>query len=143
MSLLPPNEGSEYPDWRSMLEAIQSHAKENGYTVTIHHSSTKDGTAYIECDHGGQYQARYELLKTKYFTSEEARNGFITTWKKVVYSSTPDIFEAYWDKLYESYINDFSELISYLWGTWLMPWKRLFVQAYVDQYLHFRNTVTS
>jgi hypothetical protein len=61
MSLLPPNEGSEYSDRRSMLEAIQSHAKENGYAVTIHRSSTKDGTAYIGCDRGGQYRARYGI----------------------------------------------------------------------------------
>ncbi|KAI9766848.1 MAG: hypothetical protein M1839_004753 [Geoglossum umbratile] len=61
MSLFPPNEGSEYPDQRSMLEAIQSHAKKNGYTVTIHCSSTKDGTAYIGCNRGGQYRARYSI----------------------------------------------------------------------------------
>src|SRR3954451_23983644 len=55
MSLLPPAEGSEYPDRKSMVEAIQAHAKSNGYAVTIQQSSNKDGTVYLRCDHGGQY----------------------------------------------------------------------------------------
>ena len=63
----------------------------------------------------------------KYFTSEEAQNEFMVIWKEVVYSSTPDIFEVNWEKLYNSYNDDFHELISYLWDTWLMPWKWLVV----------------
>lgn len=79
----------------------------------------------------------------KYFTSEEARNEFMVVWKKLVYSSTPEVFDLNWTKLQESYDNDFPELTSYLWDTWLMPWKRLFIRAYIDQYPHFGNTVTS
>ena len=61
MSLLPPAESSEYPDRKSMVEAIQVHAKRNGYAVTIQWSSNKDGTVYLGCDRGGQYRALYGI----------------------------------------------------------------------------------
>ncbi|KAI9865703.1 MAG: hypothetical protein M1813_002161 [Trichoglossum hirsutum] len=31
MSLLPPNEDQEYPDRKALTEALQAHAKSNGY----------------------------------------------------------------------------------------------------------------
>ena len=61
MSLLPPEEGSEYPDRKTMIEAPQQHAKVNGYAIVVKRSSTKDGTVYLGCDHGGQYRARYGI----------------------------------------------------------------------------------
>jgi hypothetical protein len=64
MSLLPPVEGSEYPDQKSMVEAIQAHARGNGYAVTIQWSSNKDGTVYLGYDRGRQYQARYGITDT-------------------------------------------------------------------------------
>ncbi|KAI9761612.1 MAG: hypothetical protein M1840_001752 [Geoglossum simile] len=47
MSLLLPAEGSEYPNRKSMVEAIQAHAKSNGYAVTIQQSSNKDGSGIL------------------------------------------------------------------------------------------------
>jgi MULE transposase domain len=58
MSLLPPIEGNEYLDRQSMINAIQQHARDNGYAMTIHRSSTKDGTVYLGCDRGGTYRSR-------------------------------------------------------------------------------------
>ncbi|KAI9769308.1 MAG: hypothetical protein M1839_003759 [Geoglossum umbratile] len=55
MSLLPPAEGSEYPDRKSMVTAIQAHAKSNGYAVTIQWSSNKDGTVYLRLRNTGTH----------------------------------------------------------------------------------------
>ncbi|KAI9780343.1 MAG: hypothetical protein M1839_006766 [Geoglossum umbratile] len=35
MSLLPPSEGNEYLDQKSMINAIQQYAKSNGYADAI------------------------------------------------------------------------------------------------------------
>jgi hypothetical protein len=44
-----------------MIDAIQQHAKSNGYAVTVHRSSTKDGTVYLECDRGGTYRPHHGM----------------------------------------------------------------------------------
>ena len=64
MSLLLPVEGSEYLDRKSIIEAIQSHARGNGYAVTIQWSSNKDGIVYLGCDRSGQYRAWYGITDT-------------------------------------------------------------------------------
>ncbi|KAI9778211.1 MAG: hypothetical protein M1839_008328 [Geoglossum umbratile] len=61
MSLLPPSEGNEYLDQKGMIDAIQQHAKSNGYAVTVHRSSIKDGTVYLGCDRGGTYRPRHGI----------------------------------------------------------------------------------
>jgi hypothetical protein len=65
------------------------------------------------------------------------------TWRELVTSSTTDLYYENWNKMQELYDNDIPELIQYIYRTWLMPWKRLIIHAYVNQHLHLGNRVTS
>ena len=64
MSLLPPSEAVQYPNRKTLVDALQAHAASNGYAITIQRSNAKDGVIYFRCDRGGQYRARYGINDT-------------------------------------------------------------------------------
>ena len=53
----PPAE-SQYPTRNALVEAVQNHAKMNGYAITVKRSCSRDNTVILGCDRGGQYRAR-------------------------------------------------------------------------------------
>ena len=61
MSLLPPLENIRYPSRKAMLDGIQSHARSNGYAVSIRRTNEKGRAIYLKCDRGGIYKARHGL----------------------------------------------------------------------------------
>jgi hypothetical protein len=58
MDLLPPSQTHEYPSRKALIEALQAHAKSQGYAITIQRSCNRDGTVTLGCDRSGQYDAR-------------------------------------------------------------------------------------
>jgi hypothetical protein len=64
MSLLPPPEAVQYPDRKTLVDALQAHAATNGHTIVVQHSNAKDGVIYFRCNRGGQYRARYDINDT-------------------------------------------------------------------------------
>jgi hypothetical protein len=61
MSLLPPSEACQFADRKAMVEALQTHARNNEYTITVQRSNPRDRVIYFQCDCGGQYKARHGL----------------------------------------------------------------------------------
>jgi hypothetical protein len=64
MSLSPPSENEEYPTRSAMISAIQAHAAQNGYAVTIRSSNYIFNIVYLGCDRSGLYKARNGLNET-------------------------------------------------------------------------------
>lgn len=73
----------------------------------------------------------------------EEWNEFFALWHKLVASATEDIYDENLKKLKELYIPKHINEVGYLIQTWLDPYKERFVKAWVDQYLHFKQYVTS
>ena len=61
MNLLPPSEAVQYDSRRALEEGLQSHARENGYVITVQRSNKKDGSIYYHCDRSGVYKGRCGL----------------------------------------------------------------------------------
>ena len=61
MSLLPPPETIRYPSRKALLDGLQSHARSNGYAVSIRRYNAKDHALYLKCDRGGIYKTRHGL----------------------------------------------------------------------------------
>jgi hypothetical protein len=60
MSLLPPQEGEEYVSRELMIDALQRHARSNGYAISTRRWNAKDQALYLKCDRGGEYKARHD-----------------------------------------------------------------------------------
>jgi hypothetical protein len=60
MSLLPPSEVCQFADRKAMIEALQTHARNNGYTITIQRSNPWDGVIY--------FRSTYLALCTRSFS---------------------------------------------------------------------------
>jgi malonate-semialdehyde dehydrogenase (acetylating) / methylmalonate-semialdehyde dehydrogenase len=45
-------------------EGLQSHARENGYAITVQRSNKKDGSIYYHCDRSGVYKAHHGRNET-------------------------------------------------------------------------------
>jgi hypothetical protein len=61
MSLLPPSEACQFADRKAIVETLQTHARNNGYAITVQRFNPQDGVIYFQCDRGGQYKARHGL----------------------------------------------------------------------------------
>jgi hypothetical protein len=64
MTLQPPSEAGEYSTRQALVDAIQKHALDEGYAVTVRRSCKRDGTIYLGCDYGGKYRPRYGINDT-------------------------------------------------------------------------------
>ncbi|KAJ3453719.1 hypothetical protein MRS44_017966 [Fusarium solani] len=64
-------------------------------------------------------------------------------WHEVVASPTEVIYNERLEKFKKRYIPDHIDEVGYLMETWLDPHKHKFVKAWVNQYLHFEQYVTS
>ena len=73
----------------------------------------------------------------------EKWNMFIRRWYELMASSTTETFEQRLQALKEQYALSYTREISYLMDIWLDPYKEKLVKAWVDQYTHFDNVVTS
>ena len=74
--------------------------------------------------------------------SDDDWMAFESMWHAVVYSKTEEEYEVNWDALNDAYSHDHSAEVQYLVDTWLAPYKRKFVKAFVDKVLHFDNIAT-
>jgi hypothetical protein len=63
MSLLLPSEALEFSSRKALEEALQSHAKENGYAITVQRSNIKDGAIYYRYDREGKYKPDRSLYE--------------------------------------------------------------------------------
>ncbi|XP_078149520.1 protein FAR1-RELATED SEQUENCE 5-like [Carex rostrata] len=82
------------------------------------------------------------LMKCKkYFETEEIWVGFLSSWKKVVYSSTELEYNEHWKEFESSYVEK-KKALDYIENVWL-PLKEKFVGAWTDEYLHFGNRASS
>ena len=75
--------------------------------------------------------------------SDDDWMAFESMWHAVVYSKTEEEYEVNWDALNDAYSHDHSAEVQYLVDTWLAPYKRKFVKAFLDKVLHFDNIATS
>lgn len=65
------------------------------------------------------------------------------SWHEIVASTTEDIYNERLEKFKERYIPDYVNEVGYIMETWLDPYKERFVKAWVNQYLHLEQYVTS
>lgn len=68
---------------------------------------------------------------------------FYSCWHKIVASKTEDAYHERLEEFKKRYIPDYTKEIGYITETWLDLYKERFVKAWVDQYLHFEQYVTS
>ena len=68
---------------------------------------------------------------------------FFKSWHELVASTNERTFNERPQKLKESYISTYVREVSYIMETWLDLYKEKLVKAWVDQYPHFGNVVTS
>jgi MULE transposase domain len=80
---------------------------------------------------------------SKEFGKAEDRDMFMKAWSDVVSSDTEEVYEKRWAMLESIFEDSVPGLVSYIRNTWLDLWKRLFIRAYTNKYLHFGNRVTS
>lgn len=73
---------------------------------------------------------------------KEAQEEFMKKWMLMISSSTEEVYQKNWEDLQETY-KQFPILLSYIQNTWLEPWKKLLVRAWVDQLPHFENRASS
>jgi hypothetical protein len=60
---------------------------------------------------------------------------FSSQWNSLIRSSTLLSYERRWDAIYEEY-RQYPTVTTYLWETWLMPYKERFVAAWTNQAMH-------
>ncbi|XP_058180055.1 uncharacterized protein LOC131298592 [Rhododendron vialii] len=60
---------------------------------------------------------------------------FIKSWHSLINSSTPSSFEHKWQAMCDDF-RQFPYVITYLWQTWLRPYKERFVSAWTDTCMH-------
>src|SRR5947199_3800796 len=77
------------------------------------------------------------------FEDGDQRNEFIKAWTKVVHATSEALFEAQWNALQDQYDQLVPGLVQYVKDTWIAPWKRSIIRAYMDWVLHLGNRVTS
>ncbi|CAG8854728.1 12562_t:CDS:2, partial [Gigaspora margarita] len=77
----------------------------------------------------------------RYFITEENWTEFLRIWQMVAMSNTEQEFATKWNEFLQHYMNK-PEVIKYLQETWI-TYKKCFVSAWTNDYLHFGNTVTS
>lgn len=58
MVLLPPPEGKEYLTRADLIDAVQEHARLEGYAITIRNSNSLYKITHLGCDRGGTYRQR-------------------------------------------------------------------------------------
>jgi len=76
---------------------------------------------------------------------DEMWKSMLGMWNQVVYASTEEDMNEMWQQFRAYYSeNRYADLISYIEDEWLSPGTReRFVQAWVNNYLHFGNFATS
>ena len=77
----------------------------------------------------------------KYFKTEEIWVGFLSSWKKVVYSSIELEYNEQWKEFESSYVEK-KKALEYIENVGL-PLIEKFVGAWTDGYLHFGNRASS
>ncbi|KAI7768235.1 hypothetical protein LZL87_014081 [Fusarium oxysporum] len=73
----------------------------------------------------------------------KAWKEFYDSWHEIVALSTEDIYNARLEKFMERYLPDYVSEVGYIIETWMDPHKERFVKAWVHQYMHFDQLVTS
>jgi hypothetical protein len=68
---------------------------------------------------------------------------FYGKWHEIMASLTEETFEERLQQLKERYVPAHAREFGYIIETWLELYKEKLVKAWVDQYLHFGNVVTS
>lgn len=68
---------------------------------------------------------------------------FYGKWHEITASSTEETFEERLQQLKERYVPAHAREVGYIIENWLELYKEKLVKAWVDQYLHFGNVVTS
>ncbi|KAM6513523.1 hypothetical protein FALCPG4_18956 [Fusarium falciforme] len=68
---------------------------------------------------------------------------FYDSWHEIVASPTEDIYNERLEKFKQRYIPGHINEVGYIMETWLDLYKERFVKAWVNQYLHFEQYVTS
>ncbi|RFU74564.1 mutator-like element transposase [Trichoderma arundinaceum] len=68
---------------------------------------------------------------------------FYSFWHSIMQSPTEAEFNRRVAAFEEKYLPDHAEEVAYIQRTWLQPYKEKLVKAWVDEYMHFGNTVTS
>ena len=78
-------------------------------------------------------------------TQEEADawDEFYRFWHSIMSSSDEETFIERLQKFEGQYATDYLQEVGYIRTTWLDPYKEKLVKAWVDQYPHFGNVVTS
>lgn len=74
---------------------------------------------------------------------EEAWAEFYSSWHDIVASTTEAIYNEKLEKFKRRYTPDHINEVGYIMETWLDLYKERFVKAWVNQYLHFEQYVTS
>jgi histone-lysine N-methyltransferase SETD2 len=74
---------------------------------------------------------------------QEKWKDFYDSWHEIVASMTEAIYNERLQKFKERYISDHVDEVGYIMQSWLDLYKKRFVKAWVSQYLHFEQFVTS
>ena len=74
--------------------------------------------------------------------SETEWEEFFQFWHSIINSSTEEIYEERLLAFQQKYA-DYRNEVGYIKTTWLIPYKKRLVKAWVDQYTHFCNIATS
>ncbi|KAJ3454861.1 hypothetical protein MRS44_013461 [Fusarium solani] len=83
------------------------------------------------------------ILTDRCLAWHEEWKEFYGFWHEIVASTTEDIYNERLEKFKERYIPDHINEVGYIMETWLDLYKERFVKAWVNQYLHFEQYVTS
>ncbi|KAF4332901.1 hypothetical protein FBEOM_13294, partial [Fusarium beomiforme] len=80
---------------------------------------------------------------SKDLQGQEKWKQFYSSWHDLVASSSEDLYYQKLDEFKKKYIPDYVSEVGYITETWLDLYKERFDKAWVDQYLHFNQYVTS
>ena len=75
--------------------------------------------------------------------SEEKWQAFFNHWHSIIYSLDQATFEQRLQELEEQYLPTYINEVAYLKSTWLNPYKKKLVKAWVDLHRHFGAVTTS
>ena len=60
---------------------------------------------------------------------------FLVSWHSLIMSSTPEAYQQKWHTLVGEF-KSYPRATTYLWETWLRPYKERFVAAWIDTVMH-------
>src|SRR5437763_15943384 len=66
----------------------------------------------------------------------------MSLWTEPISSSTEQVYHQRWKSFQNTYDNLCPATVQYIKDTWLVPWRKQLVRAWVDKTLHFGHRTT-